>query len=62
MRDMRVKATHNSLAALTVNIGKEKGPLNTPESLVELMQKAGYKLDLVGYLNFVYFTLKTKIT
>jgi hypothetical protein len=49
MRDMRVKATHNSLTALTTNIGNDKGPLNTIESLVELMTKAGYKLDLIGY-------------
>lgn len=49
MKDMRVKATHTSLNALTLNIGKEKVPLNTVEALVEIMQKAGYKLDIVGY-------------
>lgn len=49
MKDMRVKATHHSLTALTINIGKEKAPVNTVDQLVDLMQRAGYKLDIVGY-------------
>ena len=56
---MRVKATHTSLNALTLNIGKERGPLNTVESLVELMQKAGYKLDIIGYP--FYQSLKVRL-
>jgi len=49
MKDHRIKATHVALAALTHNIGTGEGPLATVQDIANLMERAGYKLDILGY-------------